>query len=311
MRFIIFLNRFEKDTSVLAKKISGLGGKIIEDNGKELIVDAGSAEGLVSLSEAGWVAQPVSGWEVMRGFDFSGVKENVLAAMKESGAEGYAIRTKFHDKTKFSSKNVYKHLNPFLKKEGFHFDEKSGVIIYVEFKRDENKVLCRVSYSKDLLQKKLSAAGVDYSCFAVAIENPSLADEVSDFLRLCWIFKMPLYVVTKDKDFGKVMSKAKEITKGIVYEQMKLEVVEQMPKGYVLVGFSKLASQNESELKQFILGKKEKVCLVFGDDKFGLTQEARDRMDFMFRLTPETKKPMRASHALSYVLGIYTSMRIS
>ena len=53
-----------------------------------------------------------------------------------------------------------------------------------------------------------------------------------------------------------------------------------------------------------------KIALVFGDDKYGLTQETRDKLNYCFRLTPEIKKPLRASHALSYVIGFYTAYKI-
>jgi tRNA G18 (ribose-2'-O)-methylase SpoU len=122
-----------------------------------------------------------------------------------------------------------------------------------------------------------------------------------------------LYIVTKNREFPKLLKKAKEITKGIDYEKMKLIVTDTLPKNYTLVGFSKLARENESDLKHFFKEKatnNQQIAFVFGDDKFGLTQETRDKMDFMFHLTPETKKPLRACMAFSYVLGIYTADRL-
>ena len=88
-----------------------------------------------------------------------------------------------------------------------------------------------------------------------------------------------------------------------------MTITNNLPKNITLIGFSKHAQKKEIELKEHLKTKKP-LALVFGDDKFGLSQETRDRMDIMFRLTPELKKPLRASHALSYVLGIYTSLKI-
>jgi len=41
---------------------------------------------------------------------------------------------------------------------------------------------------------------------------------------------------------------------------------------------------------------------------FGLSQELRNKLDYSFRLTKETKKPLRGSHALSYVMGLINSI---
>ena len=75
------------------------------------------------------------------------------------------------------------------------------------------------------------------------------------------------------------------------------------------IRFSKHSLKNEADMREIILQDK-KIALIFGDDKFGLTQETRDKLDYSFRLTPETKKPLRASHALSYILGFYTAEKI-
>lgn len=298
------------DMGKLAEKLAENHARILADEGKSLVVEAEDISRIAQMQEFSGAAKLMTQWKKLHGFDFDQLKNDTLAALKESGKKKYSIKTKFHDKANFSSRRVYKAMNPFLKKEGFSFDENADAVAYVEFRRQEGSMYYRVSYYTKVWSAEPSAAGIGYSRFAAVIENPRLADEVSDFLRLCWIFKIPLFIVTKEIGFEKLLKKAKDITKGIDYEKLDVKVVERMPEGYALAGFSKLAKESEKGLKSLLSKDGEKIALVFGDDKFGLTQEAREKMNFMFRLTPELKKPLRASHALSYVLGIYTSMKV-
>ncbi len=306
--YILFLNRFEKDMNVLKKKLSSLGINVLSFTEKLLVVEGKNIEKSLALSEISGVAKIVSDWKSL---DFEKLKKDALSAMQDSNKKAYKIKTKFHDKTSFSSRRVYKTVNPSLKKENYTFNEDNPeVILYIEFKKENKKVFSRVSYSFPEWLSSPAFINVDYSNFVIVLENPAVAEEISDFLRICWIFKIPLYIIPKNTDFDKLLNKAKKITKGIDYTKMKLTISKKIPEGYLLAGFSKLAKENEMGLEQ-LLSTSKKIALVFGDDKFGLTQEARDKMNRMFRLTPEIKKPLRASHALSYVLGIYTSLKIS
>lgn len=308
MQFNVFLNRFDKDKAVIEKKFSDSGIMTISEKDNSLIVECSNVDKILSMQETAGVFKIVTGWKPL---NFKRMNEDCLKAVSESGKKIYKIQTKFLQKIKISAKSVYKHINPYLKHEGFVVSEdKAEVILYVEFMKAESEIMYRVSYSLDYWHDIIGSAGVSYLRFVVVIENPSIAEEVSDFLRLCWIFKMKLYVVTKNRDFAKLLKKAKGITKGIDYNQFELEIRDKFPAGYVLAGFSKLARENEIELKEFFKKEDRKIALVFGDDKFGLTQESRNKMDYMFRLTPEIKKPLRASQALSYILGFFTRGKV-
>ena len=229
---------------------------------------------------------------------------------QDKNIKSYFIEVKFHNKVPMSASSLYKHINPYLKHEGILVNEENGNIIYLEFKKINGILNYRLSYSKKEYWYKINNIDVDLSRFVVVIENPTLVSEVSDFLRLCWIFRLPLYILTGDKvGFGNILKKAKEETKGIDYEKFKLNIAEKIPTGFVLVGFSKHANRNEKYMKDVIFND-AKIALVFGDDKYGLTQETRDKLNYCFRLTPEIKKPLRASHALSYVIGFYTAYKI-
>ncbi|MEK6862734.1 MAG: hypothetical protein AABW57_01055, partial [Nanoarchaeota archaeon] len=100
-----------------------------------------------------------------------------------------------------------------------------------------------------------------------------------------------------------LINKAKQEAKGIPYENFTLNINKKLEG--IKIGFSINSKLDEKDFKEFYnKNKNNKINLVFGNEKFGLTQELRDKLDHSFRLTKETKKPLRASHALAYILGL-------
>ena len=95
----------------------------------------------------------------------------------------------------------------------------------------------------------------------------------------------------------------KEIPVIINYNEYTLQHGHGSFVGGIKVGFSINSKLNENNFKEFY-NKNKKLILIFGNEKFGLTQNLRDKLDYSFRLTKETKKPLRASHALSYIMGL-------
>ncbi len=307
MKVLLFLSRFELNKEKVKEKINLVGKKIIfteVKEGFEVEADVLDLEKLMLLQEIERGVILKTAWKEL---NFSQLKKDALELMN-SLKKTYKIHVKFHDKIPISASSLYKHINPYLKHEGFQPSEESWEsLLYLEIKKENNKRMYRFGVSERSLWEKANPTSVTMN-FTIILENPSLKEEVSDFLRLCWIFKLPLVIVTKNKEFGKLLKKAKEETKGIEYEKFRLTVTEKIPTG-LNVGFSKHALKNEKDLKEFFI-KSEKINLIFGDDKFGLTQETRDSLHECFRLTPEVKKPLRASHALSYILGFYTAEQI-
>ncbi len=307
MKYLLFLNRFEIDKDKLKGKIKNLDKSTdFKDEDDKIIIDTKiNPEDLLNFQEISKIIALFNYW---KDFNFKTLKEDCLDLVKRNNIKEYFIETKFYSKVPISAKSIYKHINPYLKYDGFVVNEE-GDVVYLEFKKFNNELKYRLGFCKRNLFK-VNLVKVDMSKFVVIMENPGLALEVSDFLRLCWIFKLPLYIITNDKiNFEKILKKAKEETKGIEYDKFELKIVSELPKGFTYCGFSKHANMNEKDMKNIIL-KEDRIALVFGDDKFGLTQETRDKLNHTFRLTPETKKPLRASQALSYVLGFYTASSI-
>lgn len=244
-----------------------------------------------------------------KNFSFKDMKEDCLRLCQNKHIKNFKIEIKFYDKIPISGKSIYRHINPYLKHEGILFNEE-GNIILIEVKKFEKTLKYRLSHSTQKLWNKMNQADLNFNNIYVVLEEPRLPEEISDFLRLCYIFKMPLIILTKDKaNIKKPLEKAKRITKGIDYKNFDLKFLPHLSKDFIKAGFSKHSSDNENKLISFFKENHDyKICLVFGNDTYGLSQSVRDDLDYCFRLTPEAKKPLKANQALSYVLGIYVGI---
>ena len=308
MKYLIILNKFEFDINILKNKLKNKVNNFTEEQGR-LVIETNDniTEELKQLQEVKKYYIINTEWKEL---DFKKLKTDALRTVKNY--KSYIIETKFYDKMQISAKSVYKQINPYLKHEGLVVDENPEVILYVEFKKENLKRYYRICYNEKQNMEKTKPIEIEYKNLYVVLEEPRLTEEISDFLRLCWIFKMPLYIITKKQnEVENALRKAKEITKGIVYEEMIIKYIPYLSKDYIKVGFTKHATQNEKELVEFLdKNDEEKIMLVFGNDTYGLSQEVRDDLDYSFRLTPELNKPLKANQALSYVLGIFTGRKI-
>ena len=297
MKYLIILNKFEFDINILKNKLKNKVNNFTEEQGR-LVIETNDniTEELKQLQEVKKYYIINTEWKEL---DFKKLKTD-------------ALRTVTNYKMPISAKSVYKQINPYLKHEGLVVDENPEVILYVEFKKENLKRYYRICYNEKQNMEKTKPIEIEYKNLYVVLEEPRLTEEISDFLRLCWIFKMPLYIITKKQnEVENALRKAKEITKGIVYEEMIIKYIPYLSKDYIKVGFTKHATQNEKELVEFLdKNDEEKIMLVFGNDTYGLSQEVRDDLDYSFRLTPELNKPLKANQALSYVLGIFTGRKI-
>ncbi|MEK6835786.1 MAG: hypothetical protein AABX55_02070, partial [Nanoarchaeota archaeon] len=117
-----------------------------------------------------------------------------------------------------------------------------------------------------------------------------------------YIFNLPLNILT-NKNINNLINQAKKEAKGIPYEKFTLNVNKKLDG--IKVGFSINSKLDEHDFKEFYnKSKDKKLIFVFGNEKFGLTQNLREKLNYSFRLTHETNKPLRASHALAYILGL-------
>ncbi len=309
MKLILFLNKFEIDRNILKTKIKELdkNAEFSDEDNSLLLTTQLKPEGLLNLQEISKVLILSTEW---KNFSFKDLKEDCLRLCKNNNIKHFQIETKFYNKIPISNKSIYRHINPYLKHENILFVE-NGNVIFIEIKKFEKTLKYRISYATQKLWNKSNPAETDFSNIYAVLEEPRLPEEISDFLRLCFIFKIPLIILTKDRSkIEKPLSKAKKITKGIDYENFDLRFLPYLSKDFIKVGFSKHSINNEKDLINFFKENNDtKMCLVFGNDTYGLSQEVRDDLDYCFRLTPEAKKPLKANQALSYVLGVYAGLR--
>ena len=286
MKYLLILNRFDLDLDVLKKKLKA---RSLEKYVKQRVVidsDLGLNR-ILGLHEVNECYQLYCDW-----IRFSSFKDLSLNALKGyKGSKRYKVVVKFIEKCRFSSKEASKRINSYFKKEGYVFSDE-GDVLYVEFK----KGYYRIGYSKNVIMSNVIKQ--DLSRFVVVLEKPSNVLEICDMFRLCWVFNVALVLLHPDEHALKL---AKKETKGIDWNSFRL--LKAIPNGFVKIGFSKHCSKNENDLVK-VLKSKKKIALVFGNDKYGLTQGLRDKLDDCFRLTPCLRKPLRGSHALTYILGI-------
>ena len=287
MKYLLTLNRFDIDRDKLKQKI----GEFYEDNG--LIVDELKN---IDITEIDKVYFLCSNWKSL---DFNELKQDILNSLKLVHGKTFFAKTKFFDKIKISSKSIVKKVNSLMKKENIPYVENGEIEIFIQFKRDKD-----IMYRLLMRENKVSVDKYNPDKLTVILEEPGSVIEISDFLRICWVFKLPLIIITRNSNkFDYLLNKAKKMTKGIPYENFDLKIMENMPKEFIKIGFSIKSKNNEKDLMPLL--QKKNIALVFGDEKFGLTQDTRNLCDHMVRLTSEPRKPLRASHALSYVLGLY------
>jgi len=286
MKYLLILNKFELSKERLKEKIKNRlkDSRFYEDNG--LIIETNNNIDEIShFEEIDKILKMHKDWKKL---DFKTFKNDFNLDLSS-----YLIKVKFLSKIPISAKSVIKKINSALKSK---YSENPETIVYVEIIKKDNiyyRVFLTNSWEKFKMKKE------DYK-IEVVLENPQDKEEIKDFLRLCYIFNLNLNILTNDIN---LVNKAKQEAKGIPYENFNINLNKKIEG--IKIGFSINSKLDEKDFKEFYnKNKNNRISLIFGNEKFGLTQNLRDKIDQSFRLTKETKKPLRASHALSYVIGL-------
>jgi len=293
MQYTLKLRRFEMDFSKLKSKLKEADKNIvIQKNDSEIIIDTELLETeLKKFSEIEKISKIQTIWKP---FSSKTLKEDLLASARYNT---YQLQINFQNKIPMSKKSLYKRINPYLKHERKLFSETSPNIIVIDIKKDK-EIKYRISTKTEVQQETPQINNI-----IIALESPTLKEEIQDILRIAYIFKIPIAFINAKKQ---LIESAKKAEKGIPYKD--LIILEELPKEYALVGFSRHAYLNEENFLETYKSK-EKVCLVFGNEKFGLSQDLRDKMNYIFRLQNSTK-PFKASQAVSYVMGLIVGGKI-
>ncbi|GEM_PF-2244225 len=310
MDYILSLKRFTLSIEQLTKKLHNCGTNInlaVEENHYLLHAETIDLAELARITEIDTIYQLTTDWKA---HSFPVLRQDCLNALQDRGVKTYKIKTKFYHKIPLSAKSVYHHVNPYVKHEGFIPNEEAyETVLYIEFKKELGKILYRVSIQPQEAIKTIVPYQTDMSKLNVLIEEPELVSEIGDFLRVCYIFKLPLFILSVNPNIEKMLAKAQEETKGLNEGHFTVTIVNELPKNYATIAFTKHSPLTETKLPELFQMKK-KILLLFGNDKYGLSQHVRDQAEHQIRLTPELKKPLRGSQALSYLLGIYTGKQL-
>ncbi|MEK6932943.1 MAG: hypothetical protein AABW56_04085 [Nanoarchaeota archaeon] len=291
MKYLLILNKFELDINNLKNKIkSKIKCDFYEDNG--LILETnGDINKILYLEEIEKIFALYKDWNK---FNFNTFKDSFT----DLDVKDYLVKIKFINKIPIPAKSLIKKINSVLK---YHNEKNPENIVYVEFIKKKNTPDYRIFVSKIYHYEKFKMEKNNLN-FEVVLQNPEDKEEIKDFLRICYIFNLPLNILT-NKNIDSLINNAKKEAKGIQYENFTLNINKKLDG--IKVGFSINSRLDENNFKEFYgKNKNKKINLVFGNEKFGLTQNLRDNLDHSFRLTKETKKPLRSSHALAYILGL-------
>jgi len=298
MRYHLVLKRFEFDADALKKKVLGLGYKVLPDavSGRMVAEGGGNGGELLQLSEV----EDVLREEKSGRFQQEVLRQELIVLGKRLGSISLKVRT--YPGVKIPASILKKKLLKVMQQAGVQVGD-GGVPVLIELEQNRG-VLYRVLSP---IGKKQQGDKSRYRNLAVLLEHPRLVEEVADVLRICLIFGLELKVVHNNKnEFQKLLNKAKSLTKGKLAD-FHVDVYKDLDeiRDYKKIGFSKNADDGEERLRE-VFKTHEKILLVFGNDTFGLSQEARDKVDMLIHLTPDYKKPLKANQALAYVLGMYS-----
>jgi len=293
MKYLLVLHKFELNREILKNKIKAKlnDSEFYEDYG--LILETSKdIDEILYFEEINQILPLYKDWQKLNFKTFKNNFENL-------NIKSHLVKVKFLSKIPISGKSIIKKVNSALKQS--RYSENPEKIIYIEFIKKQNIPYCRIFLIPNNYWEKIKMQKNNYN-IEVALENPEDKEEIKDFLRLCYVFNLPLNILT-NKNITNLINKAKEEARGIPYEKFTLNINKKLDG--IKIGFSINSKLDENNFKKFYNeNKNKKIILIFGNEKFGLTQNLRANLDYSFRLTKESKKPLRASHALSYVLGL-------
>ena len=285
----VVLKKYAMDSKILNVKFKKIGvTRLGVDSFSGRLILKGDVQDLPEIDSILHEERPLSllQWGMLR---------KDLQALKEK-LGSYALEIKTYSGVRIPKSTIKKKL---------HLEAGSGVNVLLEIVKDKGKYFYRL-FTASVQEIKTPKT---FKHLSVLLENPRLADELSDFLRLCLIFGAEFKIIhPQKKQATQLIGKAKSLTKGRLSD-FDVEIVSSVRdlEGYAIIGFSRHVKKTEKDLQQFFLKhKNKKILLAFGNDTYGLSQEARDSCDALFHLTPDYEKPLKANQALSYVLGLYT-----
>jgi len=181
----------------------------------------------------------------------------------------------------------------------------------IEIKQFQNKIITRIMKNLTLneLQEKPKIKIIQNTVkekkeLIFVLVEPKTKNEVADFMRLSEIFQSKLYLIDSGEHAKQLLSEASERVKSIKSNKIQVQIMDSLEKAiqdYYAVGFSLWGNKSEQKLIEL---KNKKLALVFGNEKKGLSLDARQKLKEIIQLGPKSSQCMKSSQALAYALAL-------
>ena len=186
--------------------------------------------------------------------------------------------------------------------------------IYLECKKTDSQVLGRLGYlyhDQNQISQSSEPISLDsITQISVILFSPYTAIEIADFCRISLNFDFLEVIFSNENEKVPEILKetSKTLFKGI--DKVKYEVIPLLNDfirknsgKYLFLGFSLHATKNAHDLKKILSNSDKIPCVIIGNETRGL-EYSTQKMIEMFKLGTGSSEPLRASHVLTYVLGM-------
>lgn len=200
------------------------------------------------------------------------------------------------------------------KRELAEESDESAFNVYLECKEEDSQVLGRLGFvyhderKESLPLESISLPSITQ--MSVILFSPYTAIEIADFCRIKLNFDfVEILFSNENEKVPEVLEEtAKTVFKGI--DKVKYEIIPSLNdfigknrEKYLFLGFSLHATKNVNDLKRAMKESEKIPCIVIGNEVRGLEYKTQKMID-MYKLGTGSSEPLRASHVLTYVLGM-------
>ncbi len=183
--------------------------------------------------------------------------------------------------------------------------------IYLECKEENSKVLGRLGFLYlDVQKESKTSKKTSLKPITTILYSPFTTIEIADFCRISLNFDfLEVLFSNENEKVPEILDEAsKTLFKGL--DKVKYKVIPSLNdfirnnrEMYLFLGFSLHCTQNEQDLKKVLKETKKIPCIIIGNEVRGLEYKTQKIID-MFKLGTGSSEPLRASHVISYVLGM-------
>jgi len=137
----------------------------------------------------------------------------------------------------------------------------------------------------------------------VCCERPELEYEIADLIRVTAALGLGGLILVEPREESLERAREKVGAASLVNLRV-VDDLEEAVEGFdVVVGLHPTGPEGESRLVQ-LARSGDRVCLLVGSEREGLSRRAKRLADALVHLGPTTAEPMRTANAVAYALGV-------